>query len=98
MANAARQWHVTLLLDLDRGLDHHGFEQLSAQWGRRAYLTRGSKDSAEEPRLSVTTIELADGAVGAVARAVDDVELTLSALPNPTRVVKVRNYLAAGIG
>ncbi|HEX4019293.1 MAG TPA: hypothetical protein VHX15_21350 [Frankiaceae bacterium] len=89
---------MTLLLDLDRGLDAPGFEHLSALWGRRAHLGRGGKDRAEEPKLSVTTIEFAAAGMDAVKRAVDDVEHRLSALPDPPRVVRVRNYLASGIG
>ena len=98
MASRTKEWHVTLLLDLDRGLDSLGFERLSKLWGRRAHVSRGTEDSATAPRLAVTIIEFAERATGAVARAVDDVEQRLSALPDPPRLVRVRNYLAAGIG
>lgn len=97
MAARTREWHVTVLFDLDHGLDSRGFERLSALWGRRAYVSRGADGWAEAPRLSVTTIKFADQATGAVTGAVDDVAQTLAALPNSPKIVNVRNYLAAGI-
>ncbi len=98
MATRTREWHVTLLLDLDRGIDGPGFERLSTLWGSRAHVARGTEEAAHAPKLAVTTVEFAELATGAVARAVDDVEQRLSALPDPPSIVRIRNYLAAGLG
>ncbi len=98
MATRTREWHVTLVLDLDRGIDTPDFERLSALWGDRAHVARGNRESASAPRLAVTTIEFAEMATGAVARAVDEVGQRLSALPGAPNITQVRNYLAAGLG
>jgi hypothetical protein len=98
MATRTREWHVTLVLDLDRGIDTPNFERLSELWGNRAHVARGNNQSENAPRLAVTTIKFAEMATGAVERAVDDVEQRLSALPDGPSITQVRNYLAAGLG
>lgn len=98
MTTRTREWHVTLLLDLDRGISTPDFERLAALWHNRAHVTRGTKEESNAPRLAVTTVEFAEMATGAVARAVDDTEQRLSALPDAPSITRIRNYLAAGLG
>ena len=52
VATRTREWHVTLVLDLDRGISTPDFERLSTLWGNRAHVARGNNESENAPRLA----------------------------------------------
>ncbi len=95
MKSQRKDWRVTLILDLNRGLEAEEFGRIQAETRTRAFVQRGTNDSESAPVLTVTTLANAVESTDAVTWALRAVEQRLAVLPGQPRVLGIRNYLAA---
>ncbi len=95
MQNLLKDWRVTLILDLNRGLEDDEFHRIQADTKTRAFVHRGTSDSELAPVLTVTTLANAVESTDAVTAALMGGEQRLAMLPGQPRVLAIRHYLAA---
>ncbi len=96
MSHPVIDWRVTVILELDRTLQQAEFRGLCGGRSGRNVLPvtkRGIGDTV----VSVSMNTRSDESMDAVAAAVHEMEIELGALANPPSILRVRQYLAAGV-